>query len=150
MKKVLLALAVSLVLAGVALAQNFIPLQTGPQDPALLQYYNNLEIQAINNLPSNHIFQQSSPLTGVTETLTGLWSTDVNLTPAGTIAANTVVFPTTPQNGQQVTIFTSQTITALTLTVTPATLVGGVTTLAANGSVAYQYQLSNTTWYRVR
>ena len=150
MKKVLLALAALFALAGAAFAQNFIPLNAGPQDPALDQFYNNQIIQSINNLPSNHIFQQSSPLTGVTETLTGIWSIDVNLTPAGTIAANTIVFPTTPQNGQQVTIFTSQTITALTLTVTPATLVGGVTTLAANGPVAYQYQLSNTTWYRIR
>ena len=148
MKKLLLSLVAALALTGVAYAQNFIPLFTGPQDPALDQYYNNTMLQAINGLPSNHIFQQSSPLTGVTETLTGPWSIDVNLTPAGTIAANTVVFPTTPQNGQQVTIFTSQTITALTLTAT--TIVGGVTTLTGPGSVAYQYQASNTTWYRVR
>ena len=149
MKKLLFALAL-LVVPGLALAQQNIAypnpswFDSGNQG----NYFNQL-IALINNLSSNHILNQSSPLTGVTETLAGVQSIDVNLTPAGTIAANTVVFPTAPVNGQQVTIFSSQTITALTLTATQ-TVVGGVTTLAANGSVAYQYSLANTTWYRMR
>lgn len=149
MKKTLLAALWSFVFVSFAFATN-IPYFTGPQDPALLQFYLNTLVQEINGLPSNAVLLQSSPLTGITETLTGTQSVSLNLTPAGTIAANTVIFPTTPVDGQTISIFSSQIISTLTLTVTPASIVGGVTTLAANASVIYRYQASNTTWYRTR
>lgn len=150
MKRLLLSLIGLLALVNVSFASQ-LPLMTGPLDPANLLFYFNTLIAEINGGVSlGTIFLQSSPLTGATETLTGASSYDINLTPAGTIAANTVVFPATPQDTQQVAIFTSATITSLTLTPGTATLTGGVTTLAANASVSYKYQASTTTWFRNR
>jgi hypothetical protein len=149
MRKVLLAALWGFVFSSVAMAQN-LPLFTGPQDPALLQFYLNTLIQEINASNANTQLVQVSPLTGATQTLTGTNNVALNLTPAGTIAADTVVFPAAPANGQEVSIFSSQIVSTLTLTVTPASIVGGVTTLAANASVGYRYQASNTTWYRNR
>lgn len=97
------------------------------------------------------VMNQQTPLTGFTITMAA-GQTNLNLTPAGTLATGTVALPPNPVNGQKVVLFSSQTITALTLnagaTPTGTTIVGGVTTLAANAPVAYVYQLSNNTWYR--
>jgi len=150
MKRLLFSLIGLLALTRLAFGAT-LPLLTGPLDPANLLFYFNSLIQNINNNTTiGTIFLQSSPLTGVTETLTGTTTIDVNLTPAGTIAANTIVFPTTPTDTQQISIFTSATITSLTLTPGSATLTGGVTTLAANASVSYRYQAATTTWFRNR
>lgn len=97
------------------------------------------------------LMQQSTPLTGFS--ITAATGTNViQITPAGTLAAGTVVFPSTVVDGQRLRIFSSQIITTLTLTPGAGqTIVGGVTTLAAaNTSVEYVYQQSNLTWYRVQ
>jgi hypothetical protein len=100
-------------------------------------------------LLSGSLLLQSSPLTGVTETLTSNRSLIVDLTPAGTIAANTVVFPNAPSDGQRIKIFSSQIISALTLTAgTGQTITGTVTAMTANGSIEFVYQASSLTWFR--
>jgi hypothetical protein len=73
------------------------------------------------------------------------------LVPAGTIATFTVVFPAYAYDTQRINIFTSNIITALTLTPGAGqTITGAVTTLAANASVSYAYSASGVTWNRVR
>ena len=68
---------------------------------------------------------------------------------AATIAAYTVVFPTSPVDGEEHIITTTQTITALTLTAGSGTSFARATptTLAANGRIAYIYRAANTSWY---
>jgi hypothetical protein len=76
--------------------------------------------------------------------------TQLILQPAGTLATGQVTFPAVPLDGQILGIASSQTITALTLTANIGqTLLGAVTTLAANTGVRYQYVASIKTWFRV-
>jgi hypothetical protein len=89
------------------------------------------------------------PLTGFAIVMTAEQSV-VSLNPAGTLAAGTITMPPTLYDGKIVSIFSSQTITALTLnTSNSATFVPAVvTTLAAGASVSYVYDKANNQWHR--
>jgi hypothetical protein len=69
--------------------------------------------------------------------------------PAGTLATGTVVMPTTPADGMNITITSTQEITALTVNANTGQSIvgGGASYLPANGSRTFIYRLSNTTWY---
>lgn len=68
--------------------------------------------------------------------------------PAGTLATGTVTMPASPVDGMNITITSTQQITALTVNAnTGQSIVGGATTLAAGGSQTFVYRLANTTWY---
>ena len=97
-------------------------------------------------MDSRHSLQ--TPLTGFNITVNSQ-STSLMLTPAGTLASGTVTFPLSPIDGQQLTINTTQTVTALTLAGNGKTISNAVTTLAAAGFVTYKYVDSTSTWYRV-
>jgi hypothetical protein len=95
-------------------------------------------------------YQKVVPLTGFSIQIAS-GSSVLQLTPAGTIAAGTVLFPLVPVDGQRLQIFSTAVVTALTLT--PAagqTINGGVTTIGANGNVEYIYSASNTSWDRIQ
>lgn len=74
----------------------------------------------------------------------------VSLNPAGTLAAGTIVLPPTTVDGKLVTIYSTQTITGLTLsTSNGATFApAAITTLTANTNVGYVYSLSGNVWHR--
>lgn len=103
------------------------------------------------SLRDGRMYLYNVPVTSFTITLTPTQSA-VILNPAGTLAAGAIVMPPTGVDGKLVTIYTTQTITALTLstsnsaTFTPA----AITTLAANTSVAYVYNLAGNVWYRMQ
>lgn len=90
-----------------------------------------------------------SPLTGVSITLTA-GQTKLIITPAGTIAAHTVVLPAASvlTDGYVIAISSTQIITALTLTPgTGTTIVPSITTLAtANKGTALIYRGSTAQW----
>ena len=89
-----------------------------------------------------------TPLTGVTQAIPN----DAELVlvvPAGTIAALTLTMPPSPYNGQEVTIATTQIVTALTHTAPSGTLRGALTAGTANGFGKWKYNLVDTTWYRI-
>lgn len=72
------------------------------------------------------------------------------LTPAGTIASFTTTMPAAPIDKQEVWISTTQTITTWTLNPnTGQTINGAPTTLGANTSVQFRYNLATTTWFRM-
>lgn len=102
-----------------------------------------------SSLRDGRFYVYQAPLTGFTLTMTPTQSA-VSLNPAGTIAAGTVTMPATTVDGKVVSIFTSATITALTINTTnSATFVPAVvTTLAAGTSVAYVYDKANNQWHR--
>jgi len=88
------------------------------------------------------------PVTGFSQTIPGHIGVYV-LEPAGTLAAGTLRLPASPPDGKQQTITSTQTITSLTLSTSDgSTIIGGVTTLAANTPIRYVYNLANTKWYR--
>ena len=72
------------------------------------------------------------------------------LNPSGTLATGAIQLPLSATDGQVVRLITSQTITALTLTVAPnsgQTLINGVTTLSASGA-SYIFIKSIASWVR--
>ena len=102
------------------------------------------------NLRDGRMWVYNVPLTGFTITMTVSQSA-VSLNPAGTLATGTIVLPPTTFDGKVVSIFTTQTITALTIsTSNGATFAPAVvTTLAAGTSVSYVYSLAGSVWHRI-
>lgn len=94
--------------------------------------------------------QSSSPLTGTSITVAPNVS-KVMLTPAGTIAALTVLLPaaTALFDGQEFYIASSQIVTALTLTAGTGSTLGTTTTaLAVNTPIRYTYSAVNDVWIK--
>jgi hypothetical protein len=126
-------------------------------------YYNSSSVAADNGatviVPTGNIqgawlkllssYSYQVPLTGFSVQVPN-GATSLLLNPAGTLAAGTIIFPTVPMDGQWLTIASSQTITALTLTA-PAgqTILSPITTLAANSNAKWQYVASVATWFRI-
>jgi hypothetical protein len=74
----------------------------------------------------------------------------VTLQPAGTIATHTLDLPAGQLNGAETTIFTTATITGLTVTSAGTSGVLGMpTTLAANASFVAKYSSVLGKWIRV-
>jgi len=68
--------------------------------------------------------------------------------PAGTLATGTVTMPSTPADGMNITITSTQTITSLTVNAnTGQSIVGGATSISAGGSQTFVYRLVDATWY---
>ena len=74
------------------------------------------------------------------------------LTPAGTLAAGTIVLPlnTATPDGFEVLVTSTQIITTFTLSLNGAAAANGApTTLAANGFFRMRYVQANNAWYRI-
>jgi hypothetical protein len=125
------------------LGTELIQVQSAVNNTAAIAY------TTVASLRDGRGYVYNAPLTGFSLTVSPTQSA-VSLNPAGTIAAGTVVFPATLVDGKMVSIFTSATITALTLSTTnSATFTpSAVTTLAAGTSVAYVYNKAGNVWYR--
>lgn len=96
-------------------------------------------------LPGQAVVQYATPTTGSTVTVvTG--TTALLLNPAGTLVALTVALPSSPVDGQSITIATSQILSALT--VSGGTLVGTLTTMALGGFARLVYGATAGVWFR--
>lgn len=94
----------------------------------------------------------TTPLTGATITADSLGFNQFHyITPAGTIAALTLTLPPLAGafDGQIVTIFSTQIITALTIAAGSGTTLGGTTLSAAAANTTYRFQLAGTVWVRL-
>lgn len=113
---------------------------------ALAAYVNGLE-------SSDYITQYSSPLTGfVLPVEAAPAKTFVVLTPAGTLATGTLVLPLASgmTNRAEITVVTTEAITALSFTLNGATAIyGEPTTLAAEGYFTLKYDAGLNSWFRV-
>lgn len=87
----------------------------------------------------------SVPTTGSTITLTNA-TTVLCLNHTATIATLTINFPSSPSDGQCISICTRSAVTTLTLG--NGTFRGGITTIAANGFVEYIYSATGAAWFR--
>lgn len=96
--------------------------------------------------------QAASPLTATTVTFgTQVTDIDLFLTPAGTIATLTVAFPADADSyiGQDLWVFSTQIVTALTVSVAGGTIYGtAATALAAGGAIGYR-KLAANVWFRL-
>lgn len=91
----------------------------------------------------------NTPTTGFSLTISND-VTELHLTPAGTLATGTITMPAAPIDGQDVTITSTQTVTALTHNPnTGHTLLGALTTIAANGFARFRFRASTNQWRRV-
>lgn len=90
----------------------------------------------------------AAPLTGTTVALPA-GTAKLMLTPAGTIAALTVTLPAAAQlyDGQPLSIYSSQTVTALTVTAgSGTTIVPAITTVTAAAPIKLVYNQNSTQW----
>jgi hypothetical protein len=101
-----------------------------------------------NNYPAG-TYGKSAPLTGATLNFANQQSYLI-LNPAGGLSTLTVGLAANPPDGQRACIFSTQTVTTLTLQAqtTSQTINNGVTSLTANTGACYTYSSSNTTWDR--
>lgn len=99
-------------------------------------------VRSLDPYPAQH----ETPLTGVTLVMT---RAQLNVKPAGTIAALTVELPANPVDGQEVGINTTQIVTALTVQATGKTVANPPTAGTAGGFMRFKYRLADTTWYRI-
>ena len=108
-------------------------------------------LQANMNLNSR-VTQASSPnATGFSVTVaSSVYSTWLVMTPLAGYATGTIVLPAGPVDGLEVSVTTTNTITALTVSGNGNTILGAPTTLAANGFFAMRFYAATATWYRYR
>lgn len=101
------------------------------------------------NYPSSGTVEIITPTTGQSKTIsdgTSFWLG----TPAGTLAALTIVMPANPTDTQKVYINVSQIVTSLTLSGNSGqSLLNAPTTLALGGFCSFIWVASKSTWYRV-
>lgn len=91
-----------------------------------------------------------APATGATVTMKNT-DTDLCINPAGTIATLTVKLPTKPEPGRKVDVFSTQTVTALTLQDGFAGAISGSpTTIAAGGAFQMRYVSKALGWKKWR
>jgi len=109
-----------------------------------------LNDQAITT-QDNKVTQYSAPVTGATVTIGTTGSIWLVLTPAGTIATLTLTLPLSTDVADKTELLVNSTNIVTTLTIAPngATVVGGPTTIAANGFFRLRFDTVLQTWYRV-
>jgi hypothetical protein len=88
-----------------------------------------------------------TPTTGSTITLSQSRHQKLIINPSGTLLALTVALPSSPNDGDVVNIASSQIITTFTLS--NATIVGALTTLAVATFASYMYSATASKWFRV-
>ena len=69
------------------------------------------------------------------------------INPSGSLLNLTVAFPANPSDGDMLRISTSQILTSLTLS--GATIISALTTLALGGFASYCYSGTASKWFRV-
>ena len=92
----------------------------------------------------------AAPTTGQTVAVPSFGGSEYNvfLEPAGLLAALTLTFSTTNLiDGQIINISCSQIVT--TLTMTGGTILGALTTIAANGVARFGYSATGNKWFRL-
>lgn len=106
----------------------------------------NAPMQVKSTIISQSLFAVT-PTTGQNLTVPDNYGNYLML-PAGTLATLTVTFPANPIDGQELSIKTTQTITALTMNGNGKSITDPMTTIAALGYCTYRYLGSSTLWYR--
>ena len=110
-------------------------------------------IQGLITAADDKVTEYSAPsATGFTVTITGVkTSVWLVLTPVAGYAAGTIVLPSAANaaDKQEVLVNCTQSVAALTVSSTGATVTGAPTSLAANAFFRMRFEGVTKTWYRV-
>lgn len=90
--------------------------------------------------------QYVTPTTGSSISATGGRIARLLINPAGTLLALTVVLPSSPTDGDEQSIASSQILTGLTIT---GTITGTLTTLAAGAFATFKWNAASSKWFRI-
>lgn len=91
--------------------------------------------------------QYVTPSTGNTVAVNAGGNTTLLINPSGTLLALTVNFPSSPNDGDSVTLASSQIIT--TFTIGNGTVIGPLTTMAVGTFAKYQFNSTASKWFRI-
>jgi hypothetical protein len=155
--KYLLGFTIAALLAagGLAVAQNAGQFMASPVGTEAVQIYPSNTAATVyanvTQLRDSSGYSQQTPLTGFSITVPSTVSV-LQLTPAGTLATGTITLPATPADGQRVLVFSTQTVTALTVSPSAGQTINGtaITTLAANGNFEYMFTAASKIWFRIQ
>jgi hypothetical protein len=93
-------------------------------------------------------YYKSAPATGFTYTFAANVS-KAAFRPSTTLATGTITMPASPNDGQQVCMFSTQIVSTLTVSAnTGQSINNNATAFTALGHLCYLYSLSNATWDR--
>lgn len=90
--------------------------------------------------------QYAVPTTGGTVNVNNNGTVKLLLNPTGSLLALTVNLPSAPENGDSVTLASSQIVT--TLSMTGGTIIGPLTSLAVGTFVSYIFNSDSGQWFR--
>lgn len=90
--------------------------------------------------------QYAIPTTGQTVTCTGGRIARLLIDPAGTLLALTIALPSSPTDGDEQSIASSQVLTGVTIT---GTITGTLTTLAAGAFATFKWNAASSKWFRI-
>lgn len=99
------------------------------------------------NMRAPHVVQYSAPTTGSTITVGSSGHVKLLINPAGTLLALTVTLPASPQDGDIVSIGSSQIVTGLTMN--GGTIIGGLTSLAVATFASFIFSSTANSWFRI-
>lgn len=91
--------------------------------------------------------QYSAPTTGSTVTVNSNGHSVLFINPAGTILALTITLPSSPADGDRITLGSSQVVTGLTMN--GGTIIGALTALAVATFATYCFSSSASSWFRI-
>lgn len=91
--------------------------------------------------------QYTTPTTGATVTVNPNGHVKLVINPAGSLLALTVTLPSSPQDGDMVSLTSSQAVT--TLTMNGGMIVGALSTLSIASFAQYCYNSDSSSWYRI-
>lgn len=92
------------------------------------------------------IVQYETPATGATVSVGSTGFVKVCINPSGTLLALTFALPSSPNDGDEVVLTSSQIVT--TFTMTGGTIVGPLSTLAVATFAHYTYFATPAKWFR--
>lgn len=92
---------------------------------------------------------QRSTITSGTLTVSDTGDDIILIHEAGVTLSLTIAMPSTPIDGQTVTIVSTGGVTTVTLTAV-STIVNSITSLLTGGNATYVYSLQQNKWYKIR
>lgn len=106
---------------------------------------------AFDKLADRCAYEVLVPATGFTHTIPNAVSRCL-LTPAAVLATGTITLPANVSDGFEVSIVTSQTVTALTVSPNSGQTIVGTTalTLTAGTQIVYFFAAASSVWYKVQ
>lgn len=132
-------------------SDNVLVYSSSANDARLIPYAD--FVAALASTTNSNITQYSSPSStgfsvSINDSYQNVW---LILQPTGTLAAGTLVLPSSANviDNQEIIVNSTNQVTTLTISGNGSTVTGAPSTIAANGYFKLKYNSTLTTWYRV-